>query len=130
MRVNRQTWTIHLWRWFINFFQFFILDEEYAFQLYALFLLSQGYLRIIRCCIIVGEVLEADKNLKIVSKLDPTNPSLPVEESNLLALKTAVSNAESSYQNKDYRQVGWIHYDYKLQIFNMHEYDKMNTYSL
>ncbi|XP_065213632.1 dnaJ homolog subfamily C member 7 [Planococcus citri] len=64
----------------------------------------KGYLRIIRCCITMGETVEAEKNLKIVSKLDPTNPNIPTEQSNLQQLKTIFSSAESSYKNKDYRQ--------------------------
>lgn len=53
----------------------------------------------------MGEILEADKNLKIVMNLDPTNPNITTEQSNLSALKAAFSNAELSYKNKDYRQV-------------------------
>lgn len=53
----------------------------------------------------MGEIVEAEKNLKTVSKLDPKNLSIPTEQSNLNQLKTNFSNAESSYRNKDYRQV-------------------------
>lgn len=69
----------------------------------------QGYLRVIKCCIVIGEILEADKNLKIVLNLEPSNPSALAEQSNLIALKTAFSNAETSYSNKDYRQVRHKH---------------------
>lgn len=53
----------------------------------------------------MGEILEADKNLRIVLNLDPNNVSILAEQSNLTALKNAFSNAETSYTNKDYRQV-------------------------
>ncbi len=54
----------------------------------------------------MGEILEADKNLKIVLSLDPNNASILAEQKNLNALKSAVTSAETSYGNKDYRQVG------------------------
>lgn len=65
----------------------------------------QGYLRVIKCCIVVGEILEADKNLKIVLNLDPNNATILTEQNNLTALKSAFAGAETSYSNKDYRQV-------------------------
>ena len=53
----------------------------------------------------VGEIQEADKNLRIVLNLDPNNASIIAEQNNLIALKNAFTGAETSITNKDYRQV-------------------------
>ena len=73
-------------------------------------MLFQGYLRVIKCCIVVGEIQEADKNLRIVLKLDPNNASITAEQNNLIALRNAFTGVETSYSNKDYRQVSRTFY--------------------
>jgi len=65
----------------------------------------QGYLRMAKCYLALGDVSAANTALQKVSELEPNNPSLGAEKETLSVVQKLVDNAAKCYEKGDYRQV-------------------------
>lgn len=68
--------------------------------------ISQAYVRIIKCSLILGDIVSAETTLNKVLELDPTfKQNLVAEQRDLEHVRRYVKEAEVAYEAKDYRKV-------------------------
>lgn len=67
--------------------------------------LSQAYARIIKCCLILGDIVQAETTLKKLLELEPDNKAILAEKKDLEYVQKYLSDADAAYTAKDYRKV-------------------------
>lgn len=65
----------------------------------------QAYVRMIKCCLILGDILEAETALKKLSEFDPNNESILTEQKDVVYVKKFLKDADAAYNSNDYRKV-------------------------
>lgn len=65
----------------------------------------QAYVRMAKCCLILGDLVEADSALKKLLELDPTNKAIAAEQRNLAYVQKHLNDADTAYNAKDFRKV-------------------------
>ena len=69
------------------------------------FLYFQAYTRLIKCSIILGDIVEAETVISKLEQLEPSKQSITAELNDLAQLKRYMKEAEDAYSIKDYRKV-------------------------
>lgn len=64
---------------------------------------ARGYLRVIKCCLLLGDLIGAEQALRRVQEIDPKNAAIKQESTNLKNLRDLQEKANQSYDNRDYR---------------------------
>ena len=59
----------------------------------------------IKCCLILGDILEAETSLKKLMDFDPNNESIAAEQKDIAYVKKFLKDADAAYNAKDYRMV-------------------------
>jgi len=59
----------------------------------------------IKCCLILGDILEAETTLKKLLEFDPINESVSAEQKDIEYVRKFLKDAEVAYNAKDYRKV-------------------------
>lgn len=67
--------------------------------------LFKAYVRVIKCCLILGDIIEAETTLSKLIELDPENMAIPEEKRRLKSVQRYMKDAEAAYAAKDYRKV-------------------------
>lgn len=65
----------------------------------------QAYIRMVKCCLFLGDIKEAETTLNRLIQFDPTNEAIAAEQTNLAYLQRFITEAEAAYNAKDYRKV-------------------------
>jgi len=66
---------------------------------------TKGWVRIIKCCIVMGDVSTAENALSRLKELEPNNPAVKEEEKNIEVLKRYEEDIGKCYEKKDFRRV-------------------------
>lgn len=67
----------------------------------------QAYIRVIKCCLILGDIVDAETTLKKLLELDP-NTDITAEQKDLLYVQKFLKDADVAYNAKDYRKVNLL----------------------
>lgn len=59
----------------------------------------------IKCYLILGDILEAETALKKLLEFDPNNESIFAEQKDITYVKKFLMDADAAYNVKDYRKV-------------------------
>lgn len=59
----------------------------------------------IKCCLILGDILEAETTIKKLMEFDPNNEAIPAEQKNITYVTKFLKDADAAYNAKDYRKV-------------------------
>lgn len=59
----------------------------------------------IKCYLILGDIVEAETTLKRLLEFDPNNESVAAEQRDLAYVQKFLKDADVSYNAKDYRKV-------------------------
>nr|XP_012135973.1 PREDICTED: dnaJ homolog subfamily C member 7 isoform X2 [Megachile rotundata] len=65
----------------------------------------KAYVRVIKCCLILGEIMEAETTLSKLIELDPENEAISGAKWSLKIVQQFIKDAEAAYAAKDYRKV-------------------------
>lgn len=76
---------------------------------------EKGYVRLVKCCVILGDFVGAEQVIKKFAEIFPHNKSLKGEISICQQLRTLESRINDCYSNKEYRTVVF-HLDTALKI--------------
>lgn len=76
---------------------------------------EKGYMRIAKCCLILGDLIGTDQAIKKFLSIDPKNTALKTEIQNLKAIRTMQDKATQCYDKQDYRTC-LFHVDSALHI--------------
>eukprot|EP00096_Caligus_rogercresseyi_P006504 TRINITY_DN2298_c0_g1_i1.p1 TRINITY_DN2298_c0_g1~~TRINITY_DN2298_c0_g1_i1.p1 ORF type:complete len:706 (-),score=197.83 TRINITY_DN2298_c0_g1_i1:737-2854(-) len=68
----------------------------------------KGYVRVAKCCLMLGDVLSAKHAIQQVETLDPGNTSLKAEVLSLEHLENYKSNADAAFRAGDYRKAVYL----------------------
>lgn len=88
-------------------------DARKSIQLDAKF--EKGYLRVAKCCLLLGDLVQTEQAIKRFLEIDPSNTSLKGEIQNLRQLRTYEEKANQCYEKQDYRTC-LFHIDSALKI--------------
>lgn len=69
------------------------------------FIYTQAYVRIIKCCLILGDIIQAETTLSKLLEIDPENKGITTEKKDLEYVKKFLKDADIAYAAKDYRKV-------------------------
>lgn len=69
------------------------------------FIYVQAYVRIIKCCLILGDIVQAETTLSKLLEIDPENIGITTEKKDLEYVKKFLKDADAAYNAKDYRKV-------------------------
>ena len=61
----------------------------------------------IKCCLILGDIVDAETTLKKLLELDP-NTDITAEQKDLLYVQKFLKDADVAYNAKDYRKVNLL----------------------
>ena len=64
---------------------------------------EKGYLRVAKCCILLGDLVQTEQNIKRFLEIDATNTALKGEIQSLKQLRTSEEKANECYAKQDYR---------------------------
>lgn len=64
---------------------------------------EKGYLRVAKCCLLLGDLVQTEQNIKRFLEIDPKNTALKGEIQNLKQLRTFEEKANQCYEKHDYR---------------------------
>lgn len=69
-------------------------------------------MRAIKCCLVLGDITEAETILTKLLEFDPMNKTITGEQNDLIYVQKHLKDAEAAYNAKDYRKVwkGLSHY--------------------
>lgn len=81
------------------------LNRCYWPGLYLCACLFQGYIRIAKCSLALGDLSAADNALSIVKELNPNNAAIIPEVQKLEVVRRFDEEASKAYQKQDYRKV-------------------------
>jgi DnaJ family protein C protein 7 len=90
-----------------------LLDAKRSVQLDDKF--SKGYLRIVKCCLLLGDFVGAEQALRKLQDVDPKNASIKQETQNLKHLRDVQEKAAQCYEREDYRTC-MFHVDGLLKV--------------
>lgn len=76
---------------------------------------SKGYLRIIKCCLLLGDLIGAEQALRRLTDIEPKNAAVKQERQNLKMLRDLEEKAGQCYDKNDYRTC-MFHCDGMLKI--------------
>lgn len=76
---------------------------------------SKGYLRIVKCCLLLGDLVGAEQALRKIQEVEPKNAALRQETHNLRVLRDLQEKAAQCYEKDDYRTC-MFHCDGLLKI--------------
>ncbi|XP_071874510.1 dnaJ homolog subfamily C member 7-like [Bombus fervidus] len=65
----------------------------------------KAYVRIIKCCLILGDIVQAETTLSKLLEIDPENKDITTEKEDLEYVKKFLKDADTAYNVKDYRKV-------------------------
>lgn len=68
----------------------------------------QGYLRLAKCYMMLGDLSAADKALLKVLEIEPSNPQLVPERANLAIVQKYSDDAEKCLEKQDFRTVVFL----------------------
>ncbi|XP_011305686.1 dnaJ homolog subfamily C member 7 [Fopius arisanus] len=81
-----------------------LLDARKSIEIDSNFL--KGYIRVVRCCLKLGEIVEAETTLNKMTQIDPTmEKEATAEITDLSHLKRFLREADVAFAIKDYRKV-------------------------
>ncbi|KAI4490062.1 PREDICTED: dnaJ homolog subfamily C member 7 [Polistes canadensis] len=80
-----------------------LVDAKKCIELDPLFL--KAYIRVIKCSLILGDIIEAETNISKLLKLDPDNTSVASEQKDLEYIQKYLKDADTAYAVKDFRKV-------------------------
>uniref|UniRef100_A0A1B6M3I0 J domain-containing protein n=1 Tax=Graphocephala atropunctata TaxID=36148 RepID=A0A1B6M3I0_9HEMI len=66
---------------------------------------TKGWIRVIKCCIAMGDTSTADNALSRLAELDSNNPAIAEEKKTLNVFKRHEEDVKKAYDKKDYRRV-------------------------
>ncbi|KAL5278878.1 DNAJC7.2 family protein [Megaselia abdita] len=78
---------------------------------------EKGYVRLVKCCIILGDFVGAEQAIKKFAEIDPQSKALRGEVTSCQQLRTLETKINDCYGNKEYRTVVF-HLDTALKIAN------------
>lgn len=67
--------------------------------------LYKAYVRLTKCLLIVGDIIQAETTLSRLLELDPKNKAAAAEQKDLEHVKRYLKDGESAFAGKDYRKV-------------------------
>ena len=67
--------------------------------------LLQGYIRIAKCSLALGDLSAADSAISVVKELSPNNAAIIPEVQKLEVIRRFDEEANKAYQKQDYRKV-------------------------
>lgn len=70
----------------------------------------QAYTRLIKCSLMLGDVMEAENGVNKLEQLEPSKQSIASELNDLAHLKRFIKEAEIAYNIKDYRKVNFFNF--------------------
>lgn len=76
---------------------------------------EKGYLRVAKCCLLLGDLVQTEQSIKRFLEVDPRNTALKGEIQNLKQLRTYEEKALQCYEKQDYRTCLY-HIDSALKI--------------
>ncbi|KOX78956.1 DnaJ like protein subfamily C member 7 [Melipona quadrifasciata] len=65
----------------------------------------KAYVRIVKCCLILGDIVQAETTLSKLLEVDPENKGITTEKKDLEYVKRFLKDADAAYNAKDYRKV-------------------------
>lgn len=65
----------------------------------------QAYVRLIKCYLILGEIVEAETAIKQLLEFDPNTDVIVAEQKDLAYVQKFLQDADAAYDAKDYRKV-------------------------
>lgn len=71
----------------------------------------------IKCSLILGDIVEAETTLKKLLEFDPNNESIAAEQRDLAYVQKFLKDADASYNAKDYRRVKYLLHIFLLVIY-------------
>ena len=80
-----------------------IADAKCSLELDAGFV--QGYVRVSKCYVALGDVISAQQAIDKALKIEPNNVGALQEQNAIQQLMYYVANYNKTYQDKDYRKV-------------------------
>ncbi|XP_046676525.1 dnaJ homolog subfamily C member 7 isoform X2 [Homalodisca vitripennis] len=66
---------------------------------------TKGWIRVVKCCLALGDTSTTDNALTRLAELEPNNPAVAEERKNLNILKRHEEDVKKAYDKKDYRRV-------------------------
>lgn len=90
-----------------------LADAKLSIQIDPKF--EKGYLRVAKCCLVLGDFVQAEQIIKKFLELDATNTALKSEIQQLKQLRTFEEKANECYGKQDYRTC-LFHIDSALKI--------------
>lgn len=88
-------------------------DAKRSIQLDSMF--EKGYLRAAKCCLLLGDLVQAEQTIKKFLEINPHNTALKTEIQNLKQLRTLEERANQCCEKQDYRTC-LFHIDSALKI--------------
>lgn len=79
-------------------------DSRHAVSLDDKF--EKGYVRIVKCCLAMGDIVTAELTIKALLEIDPKNTSLKMEEQQCKQLRQFGEKAQQCCEKNDYRTAG------------------------
>lgn len=76
---------------------------------------EKGYLRVAKCCLLLGDLVQTEQIIKKFLEIDPRNTALKGEIQNLKQLRTYEEKAHQCYEKQDYRTC-LFHVDSAMKI--------------
>ncbi|KZC11403.1 DnaJ like protein subfamily C member 7 [Dufourea novaeangliae] len=83
-----------------------LIDAKKSIELDDTFL--KGYKRVIRCCLVLGDIIQAETTLAKLLELDPTNEAINAEKLDLQHVQFYFNEAKIAYALKDYRKAVYV----------------------
>ncbi|CAK9817824.1 DnaJ homolog subfamily C member 7 [Anthophora plagiata] len=65
----------------------------------------KAYVRVIKCCLILGDIFQAETTLTKLTELDPENEAIPTKIKDIEYVRKYLKDANAAYDVKDYRKV-------------------------
>ncbi|OAD60073.1 DnaJ like protein subfamily C member 7 [Eufriesea mexicana] len=65
----------------------------------------RAYERVIKCCLVLGDIIQAETTLPKLLEIDPENKAITTEQKDLEYVKKFLKDADAAYAAKDYRKV-------------------------
>lgn len=79
----------------------------------SIFSLSlQAYTRLVKCSLVLGDVVEAETTIEKLAQIEPSKQSVTTEMNDISILKRYLREAEVAYNAKDYRKVDFYSFTY------------------
>ncbi|KAK2575107.1 hypothetical protein KPH14_008833 [Odynerus spinipes] len=80
-----------------------LADAKKCIELDPMFL--KAYIRVIKCSLILGDIIEAETYISKLLELDPDNKTIAAEQKDLEYVQKYLKDADAAYAAKDFRKV-------------------------